>query len=125
MEILSITIWCLTQFIQERNYSDNIDFNEATKQLHKLSYDWNTLSQDSRDQAEQLAFLSRTYEKYMTRLGEQKNAWDVDRSHDMRETFEVLKSQCDNHYRWTQVYKERTNIRINLVSTLIQFILIT
>ncbi|KAL5383394.1 hypothetical protein PMIN03_001941 [Paraphaeosphaeria minitans] len=33
----------------------------------------------------------------------------------MRETFEVLKSQCDNHYRWTQVYKERTNIRINLL----------
>ncbi|KAJ4305168.1 hypothetical protein N0V90_000699 [Kalmusia sp. IMI 367209] len=33
----------------------------------------------------------------------------------MRETFEVLKSQCDNHYRWTTVYKERTNIRINLL----------
>ncbi|KAF9740009.1 hypothetical protein PMIN01_02644 [Paraphaeosphaeria minitans] len=80
-----------------------------------LSYDWNTLSQDSRDQAEQLAFLSRTYEKYTTRLGDSRNDWDFDKSHDMRETFEVLKSQCDNHYRWTQVYKERTNIRINLL----------
>ncbi|KAF2445076.1 hypothetical protein P171DRAFT_359285 [Karstenula rhodostoma CBS 690.94] len=99
----------------ERSYSDNIDFNEATKQLHKLSYDWNTLSQDCRDQGEQLAFLSRTYEKYMRRLCDAGNAWDVDKSHDMRETFEVLKSQCDNHYRWTQVYKERTNIRINLL----------
>lgn len=86
-----------------------------------MSYDWNTLSQDCRDQAVQLDFLGRTYDKYMAKLGEPCNAWDVDQSHDMRETFEVLKSQCDNHHRWTTVYRERTNIRINLVRSSVQY----
>ncbi|KAF2687246.1 hypothetical protein K458DRAFT_415510 [Lentithecium fluviatile CBS 122367] len=101
---------------QERKYKgEDIEFDTATRQLHKLSYDWHTLGQDCRDHLAQLDFIQRTYEKYMTRLQDPKNEWQVDKSNDMGETFEALKSTCDNCTRWTTVYRERTNIRINLL----------
>jgi hypothetical protein len=50
----------------------------------------------------------------VTRLRDPKNGWEVDH-YDMSEVFESLRSACDNCTRWTSVYGERTNIRINLV----------
>ncbi|PSN71711.1 hypothetical protein BS50DRAFT_234525 [Corynespora cassiicola Philippines] len=100
----------------ERKYeNEDIDFDGATKQLHRLSRDLNTIGQDCRDFDAQLGFLNKTYHKYMNKLQDSKNNWRVDKSRDMGETFEALKSQCDNCARWAVVYRERTNIRINLL----------
>ncbi|ORY16147.1 hypothetical protein BCR34DRAFT_476681, partial [Clohesyomyces aquaticus] len=103
---------------EDRSDEDEIDnhyVHNGTRQLHKLTTDWNTLGQDCTDLAMQINFLQRTYSKYMALLQDDKNAWMVDRSSDMGETFEVLGSNCSNCARWTSVYKERTNIRINLL----------
>lgn len=95
--------------------NQEIDFEAATRHLHKLSYGWSTLSQDCRDQLAQLEFLNRTYDKYTSTMQSLKTPWNFEKKHDMRETFEVLKSHSDHNYRRTTVYGERTNLRINLV----------
>lgn len=49
------------------------------------------------------------------------NGWEVEGNSSTGESFEVLKSQCDNYARWTVVYRDRTNVRINLVSHFLSF----
>jgi hypothetical protein len=62
--------------------------------------------------------MSRTYQKFMARLQNSNDGWEVDKSVDMSEVFDAQKSQCDNSTRWTTVYRQRTEIRINLVGSL-------
>jgi hypothetical protein len=100
----------------ERRYEDNnIDFDAATRQLHLLARDWHTLLQDCQDFNEQLKFFQSAYLKYMTNLQDPKNDWAVDTGSSVAESFEVLMSQCDIYSRWVNVYRDRTNIRINLL----------
>jgi hypothetical protein len=64
----------------------------------------------------QLNFLRDAYSQYAEKLKVSKRSWTVDRGEDIMGTFDVLRSQCDICHRWTQVYRERTDNRINLVS---------
>ncbi|KAF1968821.1 hypothetical protein BU23DRAFT_601957 [Bimuria novae-zelandiae CBS 107.79] len=103
-------------FDYERKYDVEVmNLDVTTRELHRLSKDWNSLGQDCQDQALQLDFLASTYGKYLETMNEVQCPWEVDKSYDMRESFEVLKSQCNNYYRWTIAHRERTNIRINLL----------
>ncbi|KAF2464693.1 uncharacterized protein BDR25DRAFT_241689 [Lindgomyces ingoldianus] len=100
----------------ERTKGDkDIDFNTATTALHRLSRDWHTLGQDCQDFYTKLQFLQDAYMKYMRNIQDPKNGWKVDKFSHTDESLEVLKSQCDNFVRWTSVYRDRTNIRINLL----------
>jgi hypothetical protein len=65
-----------------------------------------------------MRFLRNAYESYTKMLEVQTPAWTIDDALiDMRESFDSFASQCDVCMRWTKTYHERTNIRINLVST--------
>jgi hypothetical protein len=66
----------------------------------------------------QLIFLHDTYLKYKSSRMRQPHTRIAGTNEDVGETFDVLKSQCDNCVRWTHVYRERADIRINLVSTI-------
>jgi hypothetical protein len=74
---------------------------------------WLGLRQDCEDLLAQLRFLHETYTKVREKRGRH---WPIDRKVDPGEAFEVLISQCDICVRWTQVYHDRTQTRINLVS---------
>ncbi|KAF2872052.1 hypothetical protein BDV95DRAFT_571294 [Massariosphaeria phaeospora] len=100
----------------ERKYEDeHIQFNHATRELHRLTRDWHTLGQDCIDLHVQLKFLQDSHKKYVQNLHHSQSAWEVDTSMSTGESFEVLISECDNCARWTTVYRDRTNIRINLL----------
>lgn len=81
-----------------------------------MSRDWHTLGQDCLDVHAQLLYLKTSYTKYVEILTDAKNGWEVDRASDMGNSLGVLASQCDNYARWTAVYRDRTIVRINLVS---------
>jgi hypothetical protein len=74
---------------------------------------WLGLRQDCEDLLAQLRFLHETYMKIRQKRG---HHWPIDRKVNPEEAFEVLISQCDICVRWTQVYHDRTQTRINLVS---------
>ncbi|KAF2263761.1 hypothetical protein CC78DRAFT_266653 [Lojkania enalia] len=98
----------------ERKYEgEHFDFNTAPRELHRLSRDWHILGQDCRDLLAQLDFLLAMYTKYMAILPEA--GWEVEKSSNTDESLAVYRSMCDNLERWTAVYKDRTNLRINLL----------
>lgn len=104
------------QFYQKLKATDTekgIDFDGATRRLHKMVRHWLGLRQDCEDLLAQLRFLHETYTKIRQKRG---HDWPIDRKVDPGEAFEVLVSQCDICVRWTQVYHDRTQTRINLVS---------
>jgi hypothetical protein len=90
-----------------------VDFDKATRSLHKMVRHWLGLRQDCEDLLAQLRFLHDTYNKISQKRGRD---WVFDRKADAAESFEVLISQCDICVRWTQVYHDRTQTRINMVS---------
>jgi hypothetical protein len=92
---------------------EEIDFDKATRQLHKMVRHWLGLRQDCEDLLAQLQFLQKTYNLIKGKRG---MGWIYDYGVDAGESFEALISQCDICVRWTQVYHDRTNIRIQLVS---------
>jgi hypothetical protein len=92
---------------------DEIDFDKATRHLHKMIRHWLGLRQDCEDLLAQLAFLQKTYNMFRAKRGKD---WKCDRRVDAGESFEALISQCDICVRWTQVYHDRTQIRVDLVS---------
>lgn len=99
---------------KERKHDDeHIDFNNAPRELHRLARDWHILIQDCRDLFTQLEFLRKTYRKYVETL--LKAGWALDASN-AAGSFDVLLSEAENLTRWTMVYRDRTNLRINLVS---------
>lgn len=91
---------------------EEIDFDKATRHLHKMVRHWLGLRQDCEDLLAQLKFLQKTYIEIKEKRDQD---WVCDRRIDAGEKFDVLISQCDICVRWTQVYHDRTNIRINLV----------
>ena len=91
----------------------DVDFDSATRRLHKMVRQWLSLQQDCKDLLAQLRFLHETYIKIREKRGRH---WPNDFKVDPGEAFEVLKSQCDICVRWTQVYHDRTQTCINLVS---------
>ncbi|KAF1932880.1 uncharacterized protein M421DRAFT_1459 [Didymella exigua CBS 183.55] len=91
---------------------EEIDFDKATRQLHKMVRHWLGLRQDCEDLLAQLQFLQKTYNIIR---GKRSKDWLCDRGVDAGESFEALISQCDICVRWTQVYHDRTNIRIQLL----------
>ncbi|KAF1947773.1 hypothetical protein EJ02DRAFT_390991 [Clathrospora elynae] len=104
----------LQQF--ERQYDDEAtDFKVSTIQLHRLARHWITLGQDSQDFYAQLSFLRESYVMYKKALGAEAAPWGFDKTADMYESFDMLLSQCDTCIRWTNVYNERTSLRINLL----------
>jgi hypothetical protein len=104
---------------QEKSYDDQAtDFRVATVELHRLARHWLTLGQDSHDFNAQLGFLRESYVIYKEALGPSASSWGFDKV-DMRESFDMLISQCDTCIRWTNVYHDRTSLRINLVSIFI------
>lgn len=74
---------------------------------------WLGLRQDCEDLLAQLRFLHETYMKVCEKRG---HHWPIDRKVDPGEAFEVLISQCDICVRWVQVYHDRNQTCINLVS---------
>ena len=90
-----------------------VDFDHATRSLHKMVRHWLGLRQDCEDLLAQLHFLHGTYIKITEKRSKD---WIYDQTADAGEPLEVLISQCDICVRWTQVYHDRTQTRINLVS---------
>lgn len=82
--------------------------------IHRLARDWNVLGQDCAEYVSAVDFLQRAYDKYCKAT--EQSTWKVEKSWNTQEYLGVLKSQGVNCEKWTTVYKERTNIRINLVS---------
>jgi len=102
----------LTSKLQEATYeNEKIDFDTTTRDLHRMSRHWLTLGQDCRDLQAQLDFMLDSHVKFE----QARSSWNVVRSKSVSDTLDVLRSQCDICLRWTQVYRERTDIRINLV----------
>ncbi|KAF2645001.1 hypothetical protein P280DRAFT_535697 [Massarina eburnea CBS 473.64] len=104
--------------IYETHYKDDgSDYDGRTRGLHRLTRDWSTLNQDCLDYVHTVEYLNRAYGKYCKSVesSTEKERWVVDWTTDMHETFEVLKAQSENCARWTAVYRERANIRINLL----------
>jgi hypothetical protein len=89
------------------------DFDSATHELHDMVRHWLSLKQDCGDLLAQLGFLHDTYNMVRDKRG---SDWLLDPTSDAGESFEVLKSQCDICVRWTQVYYDRIQTRIGLVS---------
>ncbi|KAF9697213.1 hypothetical protein EKO04_004933 [Ascochyta lentis] len=92
--------------------SQDVDFDSATRSLHKMVRHWLGLRQDCEDLLAQLHFLHETCIKIAGKRGKD---WIWDRTADAGESFDVLISQCDICVRWTQVYHDRTQTRINLL----------
>lgn len=90
------------------------EFDIATRDLHKMVRHWLGLRQDCEDLLAQLTFLKDTHVK-VSKLGASK--WSTDRTADAGDSFDALISQCDICMRWTQVYHDRTNTRIQLVGS--------
>ncbi|KAJ4346094.1 hypothetical protein N0V95_005710 [Ascochyta clinopodiicola] len=89
-----------------------LDFDSATRNLHKMVRHWLGLRQDCEDLLAQLHFLHETYVKVAEKRGQD---WPSDCKADAGESFKVLISQCDICVRWTQAYHDRTQTRINLL----------
>ncbi|KAF2107878.1 hypothetical protein BDV96DRAFT_693097 [Lophiotrema nucula] len=101
-------------FAHERKYDDeNIDFSTAPRELHRLTRDWHTLSQDCSDMATMFEFLRKTSRKYIKDVS--AASWPVDKSSNTDESFEIMGAEVENLVRWTGVYRDRTNLRINLL----------
>ncbi|KAF1837364.1 hypothetical protein BDW02DRAFT_491758 [Decorospora gaudefroyi] len=99
----------------EKQYDDQaIDFKQATIQLHRTARHWLTLGQDSQDFYAQLGFLRESYVVYKKAVGTLTAPWGFS-SVDMCESFDMLLSQCDTLIRWTNIYHDRTSLRINLL----------
>ncbi|CAI6340206.1 unnamed protein product [Periconia digitata] len=98
----------------ETKYADDtMDHLTLTRNLHRLARDWNTLNQDCVDYVLTLDFLQRAYKKYRKAL--ERSTWTAERNSNTEEYLNMLKCQGENCVRWTSVYRERTNIRINLL----------
>ncbi|PVI07356.1 hypothetical protein DM02DRAFT_666696 [Periconia macrospinosa] len=98
----------------ESQYADNAsDYYTLTRHLHRLARDWNTLNQDCADYVSTLQFLQRAYGRYCKAT--ERSTWRVERDLNAPEYLEALKLQGENCVRWTSVYRDRTNIRINLL----------
>lgn len=98
--------------LQDTESKEEVDFDSATRRLHKMVRHWLGLRQDCEDLLAQLHFLHETHIKLREKRGRH---WQIDRKVDPGEAFEVLISQCDICVRWTQCYHDRTQTRINLV----------
>ncbi|KAH7088327.1 hypothetical protein FB567DRAFT_591733 [Paraphoma chrysanthemicola] len=99
--------------------SERVGNDAATRELHEMSLQWLSLGQDCMDLKLQLDFLRDGYVTYEEKLRADNSVWTVDLEEDVRDTIDVLRSQCDICHRWTQVYRERTDNRINLVFHLV------
>jgi hypothetical protein len=107
----------LNKTTQENHYKgDEIDFDEATRKLHELSHKWLALSQDLKILQAQLDFLRDGYPKLEEALQKGTKSWSATRTANVENVFDVLRSQCDICVRWSQTYRERTEIHINRVS---------
>lgn len=95
------------------NKPQEVDFDSATRSLHKMVRHWLGLRQDCEDLLAQLRFLHAAHDQIKEKRGLD---WTSDPTDDAGESFEVLISQCDICVRWTQVYHDRTQTRINMVS---------
>jgi hypothetical protein len=108
----------LSDSVEQKDSGDTaqtVNFDTATRSLHKLVRHWLGLRQDCEDLQAQLKFLHDTYIKIKEKRGQN---WIIDKTVDASEALQALASQCDICVRWTQVYHDRTQTRINLVSTL-------
>ncbi|OCK81948.1 hypothetical protein K432DRAFT_380841 [Lepidopterella palustris CBS 459.81] len=103
----------LVDFERQRSRQSNMD--AATEALHLLSRDWHTLLQDLSDFSAQLQFLRNSYAKYLNAFENSSQNRDEGGSSNIDESFEVLDSRCNIYRRWVVNYRDRTNIRINLL----------
>ncbi|KAF2114814.1 hypothetical protein BDV96DRAFT_85666 [Lophiotrema nucula] len=101
-------------FFHEKQYTDEqIDFDNAPRELHRLSKHWHTLMQDCGNFDILLDFMHAVIPKYRSKL--HKAGWKLDKSSKPKETWNVLRLQSGSITRWTMVYRDRTNLRINLL----------
>lgn len=100
--------------LEPTNRNEEDDFDNATRDLHDMVRHWLGLKQDCSDPLAQLRFLRDTYSMISNKRGFDLR---VDRAVNAGESFEVLMSQCDTCVRRTQVYYDRIQTRINLVSS--------
>ena len=103
--------------VQERTIDD------ATQELHILSRDWHILWQDISDFEEQITFLMSSHKRYCSQFETREYGTQGKSYHPQwpgvrgnADSLQFLFSRCKIFGRWVINYKERTNIRINLVS---------
>ncbi|KAJ8107400.1 hypothetical protein OPT61_g8894 [Boeremia exigua] len=92
--------------------SQEIDYDKATRHLHKIVREWLGLRQACEDLLAQLKFLQNTSKTFKEKRGQD---WTFNQTADAEETFEVLISQCGVCVRWAQSYHDRTQVRINML----------
>jgi hypothetical protein len=91
----------------------------ATIDLHALSTHWHIILIDMTECGKQLVFVQKWYNKYMEDVRHAADKWHVDPdSKNIQESLDAFSSRCNAYIGWINNYKERTNVRINLVSIL-------
>jgi hypothetical protein len=83
---------------------------------YTLSRKWLALGQDLKILQAQLDFLRDGHIMYEQMAMKGPEPWRFVNTTNVVNTLDVLRSQCDICVRWVQVYRERTNTYINLVS---------
>jgi hypothetical protein len=86
---------------------------DTTLDLHNLAQRWHILVENLTDLQQLVKFI----------LDSQKRALEEHCETEDRMTLELLFVKADHLRRWVANYKDRTNIRINLVSLLFLFII--
>lgn len=99
--------------IQEKD-QDQSCLDRRAEQLHKIAIKWHTIRKDLSDIQEHIVHLRTIAEgKAFTA----KEITGILKSPDAVEALKALESTCRFWSRWVTTYLERTNIRINLVSS--------
>ena len=91
-------------------------FDKETRDLHGMSKEWLALREDLVAFHAQLGFLRNAHSGLLGLKTEATN-WHVAGIHEACNPFDVLVSQAEICSRWTTVYRDRTDICIQMVST--------
>lgn len=90
-------------------------FDVETRELHQLSKEWLALREDLVAFHSQLGFLRDAHNELLGLKTKAAN-WHIAGRNDASNLFVVLVSQADICSRWTMVYRDRTDICIQMVS---------
>jgi hypothetical protein len=84
-----------------------------------LSQNWHIIFEGLAGFEERIKFLLKAYSRYMDSINSYQNQggdWSLNEEVLVDDSIKYLASRCDIYKRWAINYKDRTNIRINLVS---------
>jgi len=98
-----------------------VDFTTPTSRLHQLSQTWHIMGADLEEIAGRIRFLMETEIKFRALLhpvSGKEGAKIPEATSTTYESLEYVHSRCQIWSQWINNYKDRTNIRINLIFNL-------